>query len=154
MRVLIILSLCLIFSCNKKQNLSNFENVTNFDWLLNQWQRSNDKAGQATFENWDKTNDSLYIGMSYTLQGADTVFKENVQLVRTGNQWSYNVLLSDADEGVSFVITQMSDASFICENMFNEFPKKFLYQMKGDSLFANVSGGEHSIDYWFGKTLK
>lgn len=154
MRILIFLSICLIHSCINKQNTAIAESTANFDWLVNKWQRSNDKEGQSTFENWDKTNDSLYIGMSYTLQGADTIFKENVQLIRARSQWSYNVLLSEADEVVSFVLTQMSDTSFICENTYNEFPKKILYQMRGDSLYANVSGGEHVIDYWFGKTLK
>lgn len=36
--------------CNSKQN----ESTENFDWLLGKWQRTNEKQGKTTFENWEK----------------------------------------------------------------------------------------------------
>ena len=50
----------------------------NFDWLLGEWERVNDSKGQHTFESWRKIDEGEYVGLGFTLQGRDTVFKEEI----------------------------------------------------------------------------
>ena len=70
----LLLSL-LIFSCNDSK-----ESVDKFDWLVGDWKRMNDSEGQQTYENWRKINSKEYVGSGCTLEGIDTVFKENIVL--------------------------------------------------------------------------
>lgn len=151
MKHITFLSLVFLFCCKNSGEIQILESKTSFDWLLGGWKRSNDKEGQVTFENWSKTHDSLYTGMSYTLQDSDTIFSEKVHLLKKGDQWSYDVELPETSLPFSFGLTQITDSSFICENPANDFPKMISYQMNGDSLFATISGGGQPINYWFGK---
>lgn len=148
-----MLSLCLLvvyISCHHKPSDTK-PKFQNFNWLTGAWQRTNDEAGRQTYEYWTKSHDSLYIGSSYTLQGSDTVFSEKVHLNRKGMQWSYDVVLANDSTIFPFLLTEITDTSFVCENPTNDFPKKIMYQMRGDSVHATISGGGAPVDYWFGK---
>jgi hypothetical protein len=151
MRYITFMSLVFLFCCKNSGDIQTLEPKTSFDWLIGGWKRSNDKVGQVTFENWSKTNDSLYTGISFTLQGTDTIFSEKVNLLKKGDHWSYDVALPEASLPFSFGLTQITDSSFICENPTNDFPKMISYQIRGDSLFATISGGGQLVHYWFGK---
>ncbi len=52
--VLINIALIILASCNTGQD--------NFDWLLGDWQRSNEKAGMETYESWKKISSTEYLG--------------------------------------------------------------------------------------------
>jgi hypothetical protein len=66
----IILIASVFTMCKNKQN-ENKEastyNSENFDWLLGKWQRTNEKQGKTTFENWEKISDSEYSGIGFTI---------------------------------------------------------------------------------------
>jgi hypothetical protein len=47
--------------------------------------------------------------------------------------------------------TEISAASFTCENPEHDFSKKIVYQKDGDKLKATISGDGGSIDYFFEK---
>jgi len=51
-----------------------------FDWILGKWERTNEKPDKQTFESWQKINDKQYNGLGYTMQGKDTIWKENIRL--------------------------------------------------------------------------
>ena len=44
-----------------------------FDWLVGEWQRTNEKEGRETFEMWNKVTDYEYSGFGVTLQDGDTL---------------------------------------------------------------------------------
>lgn len=150
MKTVSFLLLIVTLSCqnNRPETTSKSQN---FDWLIGAWQRTNDEQGRQTYEYWNKSHDSLYIGFSYTLQGSDTVFSEKVLLNRKKTQWSYDVVLANDSTKIPFLFTDFTDISFVCENPANDFPKKIMYQMRGDSIYATISGGGAPVDYWFGK---
>lgn len=121
----------------------------NFDWLIGQWQRTNDGAGKQTFEQWSKINESEYVGLGCTLQGVDTVFKENIKLIKSKDGWHLHVLQKNAASPTTFVVTKMDASSFVCENAENDFPKMIHYTFAGDKMIATISGGGNEIPFTF-----
>jgi hypothetical protein len=122
-----------------------------FDWLNGHWQRSNDEPGQMTYEQWQKTNDSLYIGLGYTMKGQDTIWRENIKLMKADSSWVYAVTGISDTKTTDFILTHITELSFTCENQGNEFPKKIDYTLQGDSIKATISGGGPDISFLFGK---
>ena len=47
---------------------SNQTNQQNFDFLIGNWTRTNEKEGKMTLENWQKENPTTYLGHSFTLK--------------------------------------------------------------------------------------
>jgi len=121
------------------------------DWLQGKWHRINDEGMKKTYEQWTKISDSLYMGLGFTMQGIDTVWKETVHLNLKDSLWSYDVFMAESTAPTSFVFSEHTDTSFICENAQNEFPKKIAYTLKGDTISATISGGGPEILYLFVK---
>lgn len=122
---------------------------TNFDWLLGGWVRVNSKPGQQTFEHWEKTNADLYNGIGYTLEAADTVWKETMTLQKTAKGWRFVVVQKGSDDKVPFSVTEMNKGKFVCVNNNNPFPKVIAYKLEGDILYARISDDTSGIDFVF-----
>ena len=117
-------------------------------WLVGKWKRSNDRAGRSTFESWQKGANGEYLGLGYTLQNGDTVFKEQMKLSRIEENW--NLVVSGVNESPTyFVFTNHQAERFVCENETNEFPKKIDYRLEEGKLVANISGGGNEISFIF-----
>lgn len=143
MKKLYFLILILLTSCNSSQE-------TEFDWLLGNWERTNDAKGNTTYEYWTKKSDTEYIGLGCTLKEKDTVFKENIHLIKNKEQWVFKVIgVNEAP--TLFPITSLTKTSFTCENPENEFPKKIIYTSKNGNLNAVISAGENKISFLFKK---
>lgn len=143
----------IIISCGEKQTDSKKDvselSIANFDWLIGRWQRTNEGAGKETFEQWNKNSESEYVGMGCTLQGVDTIFKEDIQLIKSKNEWQFVVLQKNASSPTIFSLSKMDANSFICENAENDFPKKIQYTSSGDKMIAIISGGGKEIPFEF-----
>ncbi len=150
--LLIFLSLS-FFSCKepKVAEEKSIEPMISFEWLIGNWERSNDEPGQTTYENWTKANESRYDGVGFTMQGSDTVWQENTKLMKKGTAWIFSATGKGESKSTDFILTTMTDNSFVCENAANEFPKKIDYHLLGDSLRATISGGGPEIVFLFGK---
>lgn len=134
----LILILMLSFSCS----------TDNFDWLCGTWVRTNDEEGYRTFENWIKYSNTEYSGLGYTLLNSDTVFKENLRLIKTGEDW--NLEVTGVNENPTlFLLINRTNYSFTCENKLNEFPKIIEYSRQDSLLLAKISGGETEISFSF-----
>ena len=122
----------------------------NFDWLLGEWERVNDSKGQHTFESWRKIDEGEYVGLGFTLQGRDTVFKEEIRMLKKEGQWFFEV--SGVNESTTpFSVTEQKEFSFTAENKENPFPKKIVYQKEKELLNAFVSAEETTIAFNFQK---
>ena len=156
MKNILTISLLLLFiSCNnsperKPEIPPSSPNTTipNYDYLIGNWQRLNDKEGSKTYEYWLKKSDTEYIGLGCTLTGADTTFKENLRIVKVGEEWNLEVTGVN-EKPTNFLVTQQTETSFISENEANEFPKKIEYMLEGDTLKASVSGDEMVVSFAF-----
>ena len=144
--VIIILISFSLFSCNgpgvrSSEIKKDIEIVKeDFAWIPGKWIRVNDKDGMQTFENWERKNESEYHGFSYTLKDIDTVWQEQIKLIKTNDHWSFDVWGKGDIEPTKFGVTFLDENKFICENQANEFPKIIGYLFAGDTLHAKISG--------------
>lgn len=152
-QLLSILVIILVSSCvqKKTKNETIPEPVVSsydLDWLTGSWVRKNDEVGKKTFEQWSKRSTEEYVGLGYTLQEKDTVFKEELRLIKINGKW--NLEVTGVNETPTlFVFTSQSENSFICENEANEFPKKIEYMLKNKMLTATISDGNTEIPFIF-----
>ncbi|MEM9390755.1 MAG: alpha/beta hydrolase [Bacteroidota bacterium] len=140
----------------KKESFAFMENVLGlepeaegFDWLTGNWQRVNDKKDLKTYENWIKRSSSEYEGLGFTLEQNDTLWKENIQFVKSGGKWLFKVTGQGEAAATVFEVSEMNSYSFTCENEENEFPKKIAYSKKDDTIEALISGGGEQVPYVF-----
>ncbi|MDW7692631.1 DUF6265 family protein [Flammeovirgaceae bacterium SG7u.111] len=122
-----------------------------FDWLVGDWQRSNEKAGKKTFETWRKKNIETYQGTGFTIQNNDTIWQEQIMLVGADDAWNFEVLGKGDTEPTVFKLTQIEKELFVCENPENEFPKVIKYAKSGDGIKAVISGGGEEVLFLFEK---
>ncbi len=120
----------------------------NFDWLIGNWIRTNEKQGQSTYENWLKQSDILYFGFGYTLQNNDTVFKESLKLIRKDNEWIYGVS-GVHEKPVPFRMVSRTTSSFTCKNENNSFPKNIKYSLEDKILTAEISADGRKVRFLF-----
>jgi len=119
-----------------------------FDWLLGDWQRLNDRPGRSTFEHWTKISDSEYQGLSYTLRNEDTIFKEHMKLLWDKSRWIYDVRGGN-EAPVLFIVIDQDSESFTCENQQNEFPRFIEYSLVDQRLVVKISGAGQEITFSF-----
>lgn len=151
---LILIAVALLASCKKNNPVSNPKQVenesVNLDWLIGNWQRTNDKENKETFEDWEKLSSTEYRGHGYTMVEQDTVWQENIELVKMkdGN-WTYNVFQKNDPTSTDFKLTAISGNSFTAENPENEFPKTIKYHKSENGLIAIISDGETEVEFEF-----
>lgn len=145
----------LALSCKKNNTKTTVDQTTQKEispkWLLGSWERLGEKEGKRTFEYWKQNEDGEFIGMGCTLEGVDTVWKEDILLSKEKDDWKFNVIAQGDTTATSFLITHLDNKSFICENEMNEFPKKIAYTFDGKNINAVISGGGPTIPFNFKK---
>lgn len=151
MKKLLLLLTIFILACNPKEKsaVSNEKPASQFDWLLGNWTRTNEKKDRQTFENWVKINGSEYAGEGYTLQNNDTIWKETVQLIESNGQWAFAVTPKGETKQTIFNLIKIENHAFTCESKTNDFPKIIHYFKDGHSLKAEISGGDMKIPFEF-----
>ena len=140
--ILFIGFLLLFISCEKPE--------MNFDWLVGNWQRINVNSDERTFEIWEKINANKYEGIGFTLKESDTVFKENLTLLKEKNQWIYKVG-GVHENPVLFPLEEFKQNSFIAKNDINEFPKIIDYKIKDGNLIARIADDKKEVLFVFEK---
>lgn len=155
---LLILTVTILFfgSCTsdseKKSKIKNAESsalTENFDWLIGNWHRTNEKEDRETYEIWNKKSNYEYNGTGFTLQNNDTIFYESIKLVKSETGWNFEVIGKGEPSPTIFKFTHVDKGEFTCENMKVEFPKKIKYSQVGNSIKAIVSGGDIEIPFEF-----
>ncbi|UBM60196.1 DUF6265 family protein [Marinilongibacter aquaticus] len=143
--LLFALSSCI---ADEAEETSGEQEERPFAWLLGSWQRSNETEGRQTFEFWDSDEAGEFVGLGFTMDGSDTVFKEQLRLMKIDSAWHLKVS-GVHNHAVYFAFTAQTDSSFVCENPENEFPKIIEYWRSGNELNARISGGQESIAFQF-----
>lgn len=138
--------------CNNKQNEKKETTTTkseNFNWLLGNWQRTNEEQGKTTFENWQKNNDSEYNGIGFTIQNNDTISKEKMKIVNVDGKWNLLVKTQEEKDFIRFEMPEIQDDKFECKNDTLDFPKLIKYWKNGNKINALVSGDNLNLSFEF-----
>ena len=141
-----------LFSCNPNVNSNQEKDSINrgsFDWLLGKWKRVDEEPGKSTFENWIKINELEYKGFGFTMLDSDTIWQENLALVKTNENWRLEVISPNQTTPTVFVVARFKDSEFVCENPEHDFPTMIKYWREGQNLRAAISGGEMEISFEF-----
>ena len=152
MLLLVLIGFC--WSCkNEEKKVETIKETSptsiSFDWLLGDWERTNEQVGKSTFETWGKVGDSEYHGFGFTMQNSDTIWLENIILTNRDSGWNFEVTGKGESEPTIFRLSNIEKNRFDSENQENEFPKVISYHRDGDTLKAVVSGGGIEIPFDF-----
>ncbi len=128
------------FRYTKQQN--------NFDWIIGQWVRTNDRPDLKTYENWVKHSEHEYHGKGFTIKGADTVFQEGLKLVKISGDWKY-IVTGVNESPTDFHLIVKEKNKFIAESLKNDFPKKLTYSRLDDTLTAVASADQKKVIFKF-----
>ncbi len=146
--VILIAFLSVFCSEQKKEQDNIAEEIKSVDWIIGNWVRVNDGKNRSTFEHWDKVSETEYNGLGYTLEQADTVFKEYLRIFQN-DSLSYLEVTGVNESPTLFFFSNQSDSSFVCENRENEFPKKIEYSINKNILIAIISDDDNKIKFEF-----
>jgi len=127
------------------------EEITNFDWLTGNWIRTNEIKGKQTYENWMRGIKNEYIGFGYTTEKNDTIWQENITLIKRDSVWNFEVFGKGESVPTIFKLSKIGKESFVCENDLNEFPKKIRYFRDKDKITAIISDSNTEIPFEFEK---
>ena len=137
-------------SGSEKFNIHETESKINLDWLIGNWERTNDEAGQKTFENWRKDSAEIYIGEGFTLAENDTIFIEDLKIMKIDDIWNFEV--TGVNESPTyFKFINDTENSFTCENKLNDFPKTIMYSFDNNMLTVIISDDSNKIIFSFVK---
>lgn len=151
MKQLIILVIFAFCSCIPKAEKNKQLTEPNFEYLVGNWIRTNEKTDRNTFENWKKISPTEYQGRGFTIKDKDTIWQEDVILSKTNTDWKFTVTDKKEKNQVAFKLIKIAKDGFICENQENEFPKIIRYKKDGESLKAEIEGGDMKIPFEFKK---
>ncbi len=125
----------------KANNTNTYEKIKSMNWLVGKWQLVNKDT--ISTETWELKNDSVYSATSMDIKaGKDTLRYEDITIEQKGADVFYIPVMKDQNDGkpVSFKLTSMEGQRMVFENPDHDFPKKISYELKGDSLIAEISG--------------
>jgi len=137
-----VLTILLVYSCGKSKEEAQF------DWMLGNWERTNNSKGTKTYEYWSKKSKDEYIGFGCTLKDKDTVFIEELSIIKINNIWNYKVVGVN-ETPTLFKFIDNTTNSFACENQQNEFPKKISYSIDEEQLKVIISDNTSEIPFLF-----
>lgn len=124
--------------------LSQDKNITEsplekLDWIVDRWIYTDSK--EITYENWVKTNDSLYSGESYTVRDGDTVFNEQLKIGKVGDDVYYTAIVKHHPGPVTFKLIDIDNNRAVFENPEHDFPNRITYGLRDNSiLYAKAEG--------------
>lgn len=110
------------------------------DWLLGSWEGW--AGGNRMSETWIKSGNTAYQAETYLVFGTDTLFREYSRLNKAGNTLHCIITIPDQNDAkpVVFKLSKQEDDLLVFENQEHDFPQVIVYQRKGDSVIAEISG--------------
>jgi len=148
---IILIALVFCVSCGNVNNIQTTQKHENFNWLVGEWIRTNEKPDQTTYENWERISEHEYKGNGFTIsvEDNDTIWSEVIQLIKEANHWSFNVLMKGEKKATKFALSNKKENQFVCKNQLNDFPKMIVYEKMSNQLIATISGGGNEVVFEF-----
>lgn len=126
--------------------------IADLFWLLGKWERTNEQNGRYSLEEWSRKDTLSYQGTGLTIQINDTVFKEELSLIKEGNAIFYVAEVAHNPAPVKFKLTSLKGTKAIFENPDHDFPKKITYLLENKKkLKVQIEGDGKRVDFNFKK---
>lgn len=148
--ILLIMAVSCKFNVDQNIKTKFTPSISSFSFIEGDWNRINTQNGDTTKEHWTQ-NGEIWNGHSYTINSNDTLFQEWTSIQKIDTNWFFRVKMTGDTISTDFKITSISDSSFMCQNLHNEFPNNIFYSKRKDQLYAKISGGGPEIEYFFEK---
>lgn len=149
---IVSLTFIFLFACAGKRETKH--EISQVDWLVGYWQRTNTRAGVSAHERWEKNSDSALTGWGIAMRDGDTTFIEKLRIVIKDDTLHYVADVEENPEPVYFKFTLITPDGFVCENPAHDFPKKIEYQLNNDTLTAITSGDGREFAFTFIKSSR
>jgi hypothetical protein len=152
MKYFLIISFLFVLGCSSSTQETETTVQTPFDWLLGERIRTNGDSAVHMTEFWDK-NDTSYFGFSTGVAKNygtmnDTLFHEDLRLFQRDSSWIYEV--SGVHQNpVEFTMISYTDSNFVCQNIYNDFPKQISYYFNSGNIYALATNGVDSVTFVF-----
>ena len=105
--------------------------------------------GSKFNENWTIKNDSLLIGLGFSLNNGDTAFKEHLKIYRSGGSVFYAAKIGEHADFVFFKLREAVRQKWIFENPVHDYPNIIEYKLKDMSTLeaktTNIRGNKAVI---------
>lgn len=138
----VLVLIVFILGCNSNSK-KKFEKLEELSWLQGNWENNLDEG--RLVENWTKSNDSMYSGKSFYIQGKDTLHYETIELIQRNEDLFYIPIVKgqNNDEPIEFKLKTQAKTSFVFENKSHDYPQTIEYKKMSDNqLSATVSGSQ------------
>jgi len=115
--------------------------INKASWLIGTWENKTSRG--IIFEAWKKVSDLEMSGMSYVINGNDTIVFESIRLVQEQDGLYYIPVVKNQNDGlpVRFAMKSISETQMVFENPQHDFPQVISYKkVSADSLVAEISG--------------
>jgi hypothetical protein len=117
------------------------EEFDKMDWLAGRWE--NEKDNVKTIEIWQRNSSNSYAVKGFMLEGADTIFTENIAVKPAAGCINYEVSITgqNQDRPVSFRLTQNTGKQLEFKNLKHDFPQLIRYTaLAPDSVLVELAG--------------
>jgi len=140
--ILILISLVNVLTSSPFKALKNI-NQDQCSWIVGHWAG---EFGDGIFtEKWKIIDENKIIGNGCYVQNNDTIFKEELSLIKIGNNWGY-ISIADDNIPILFTLTENNKNKMVFQNSEHDFPTKIVYLLKADSsLLVTVEGKKFGI---------
>ncbi|GAB4326931.1 MAG: hypothetical protein Kow0037_00160 [Calditrichia bacterium] len=113
--------------------------LNDLQWLLGTWKL--EKNDRAQFEEWERLNDSTFLGRGFLVTENDTTITEKLQLKMIDGKLTYIADVPHNAGPVSFYFTRRIGNQILFENPYHDFPQTIRYALPADGLLqVEVSG--------------
>ncbi len=132
--------LLLLIACKSTQKAQ----TKNISRLTGVWIQQFDSSVHRV-ESWMALNDSSYLGFGVLVESDDTIFREDLKILRVGKKWYYVADVDENPEPVFFRLDSIRRSGFVAKNPIHDFPNRIHYTLNKKQLHVEVSGSTSDV---------
>lgn len=117
----------------------------NFEWMTGKWVQETDST--VTYEIWEDIDENILEGRSFTLKNGDTVFAEELRIIKMDHDYYYIAKPVNKSGPTMFKMELDSIRKVRFVNEKNDFPKCIQYRRRRDSMIADIGNIDKIITF-------
>lgn len=135
-RIIFLGILCASISLGSCMN-HGFKHPFQLQNIVGLWQ----SQGTIVFyEQWQMTDDSAFVGVSFSINGMDTLVLENMRIAAEHQSLVYEATVLNQNKGrvIRFMQTESETDRLVFENLQHDYPNRISYIMINDSILTTI----------------